>query len=75
VNGHSLGGVNGYTVLRLADGTWARTPEMTRGAFTSGDLRIDGSPAWNRTSDAFLFPGLDPKDGTRQIFLAHVARR
>jgi len=75
VNGHSLGGVNGYTILRLADGTWARTPEMTRGAFTSGDLRIDGSPAWNRSSDAFLFPGLDTKDGTRQIFLAHIVKR
>ena len=73
VNGHSVGGMNGYTVLRLADGTWARTAEMTRGAFASGDLRIDGSPAWNRRSDAFLFPGLDPKDGTRQIFVAHVA--
>jgi hypothetical protein len=74
VNGHSLGGVNGYTVLRLGDGTWVRTPEMTRGAFRSGDLRIDGSPAWNRTSDAFLFPGLDAKDGTRQMFVARISR-
>jgi hypothetical protein len=74
VNGHSQGGTNGYTVLRLADGTWARTPPMSRGSFTSGNLRIDGSPAWNRSSDAFLFPGLDAADGTRQIFLARVAR-
>jgi hypothetical protein len=74
VNGHSLSGSNGYTVLRLADGTWARTPEMTRGRFTSGDLRIDGSPAWNRSSDAFLFPGLDAGDGTRQIFVARISR-
>ena len=73
VNGHSIAGLNGYTVLRLADGTWARTPEMSRGRFTSGDLRIDGSPAWNRSSDAFLFPGLDPTDGTRQIFVARIS--
>jgi hypothetical protein len=47
---------------------------MTRGRFTSGDLRIDGSPAWNRSSDAFLFPGLDAGDGTRQIFVARISR-
>jgi hypothetical protein len=75
VNGHSMAGNNGYTVLRLADGTWARTPEMSRGPFTSGDLRIDGAPAWNRSSDAFLFPGLDASDGTRQIFVATITRR
>jgi hypothetical protein len=75
VNGHSMAGHNGYTVLRLADGTWARTPEMSRGPFTSGDLRIDGAPAWNRSSDAFLFPGLDAADGTRQIFVARIARK
>jgi hypothetical protein len=73
VNGHSLAGNNGYTVFRFADGTWARTPEMSRGRFTSGELRIDGSPAWNRSSDAFLFPGLDPGDGTRQIFVARIS--
>lgn len=75
VNGHSMAGSNGYTVLRLADGTWARTPEMSRGRFGSGDLRIDGAPAWNRTSDAFLFPGLDPTDGTRQIYVATIDRK
>ena len=73
VNGHSLAGNNGYTIFRFADGTWARTPEMSRGRFTTGELRIDGSPAWNRSSDAFLFPGLDPKDGTRQIFVARIS--
>jgi hypothetical protein len=28
VNGHSMAGNNGYTVLRLADGTWTRTPGL-----------------------------------------------
>ena len=72
VNGHSDAGNNYYTVLRRADGAWARTAEMSRGKFTGGDLRIDGAPAWNRTSDAILFPGLDPTDGTRQIFVIQV---
>lgn len=75
VNGHSTTTHNFYTVLRLADGTWARTDPVSRGRFTSGELRIDGAPAWNRAGDAFLFPGLDPGDGTRQMFLAHVAPR
>jgi hypothetical protein len=38
----------------------------------SGDLRVDGSPCWNRTSDAFLFPAI-ADDGTRQLFLAQIA--
>ena len=74
VNGHSDATHNYYTVLRRSDETWARTPPMSRGAYTSGNLRIDGSPAWNRTNDAVLFPGLDATDGTRQIFVIHIRR-
>ena len=74
VNGHSAGGNNYYTVFRRSDGTWERTPPISRGAYTGGDLRIDGAPSWNRTSDAILFPGLDPTDGTRQIFVIQVRR-
>ena len=74
VNGHSEKGNNVYTILRRSDGTWERTAPMSRGAYTGGELRIDGSPAWNRSSDAVLFPGLDPSDGTRQIFVIRVRR-
>ena len=74
VNGHSDAGSNYYTVLRRSDGRWARTPPISRGKYTGGDLRIDGAPSWNRTSDAILFPGLDPADGTRQIFVISVRR-
>lgn len=74
VNGHSAGDVNLYTVFRLADGTWARTAPVSRGAYRSGNLRIDGAPAWNRTSDAVAFPAIDPSDGTRQMFVARVRR-
>jgi hypothetical protein len=75
VNGHSDAGNNYYTVLHRTDGTWARTPAISRGRYTGGDLRIDGAPAWNRTSDAILFPGLDPSDGTRQIFVINIRRK
>jgi hypothetical protein len=74
VNGHSESGSNFYTILRRGDGTWARTAPMSRGKYTGGDLRIDGSPAWNRSGSQFLFPGLDPADGTRQIFLATIRK-
>lgn len=74
VNGHSDAGNNYYTVLRRIDGSWARTAPISRGKYTGGDLRIDGAPAWNRTSNAILFPGLDPSDATRQIFVIHVRR-
>lgn len=74
VNGHSEKGNNVYTILRRSDGTWERTAPMSRGSYTGGELRIDGSPAWNRSSDAVLFPGLDPNDGTRQIFVIRVRR-
>jgi hypothetical protein len=72
VNGHSEAGANYYTVLRRADRTWQRTAAMSRGKYTGGDLRIDGAPSWNRTSDAILFPGLDPADGSRQIFVIDI---
>jgi len=75
VNGHSDAGNNYYTVLRRADSTWERTAAMSRGKYTGGDLRIDGAPSWNRTSDAILFPGLDPSDGTRQIFVIQIRRK
>ena len=68
VNGHSDAGSHYYTVLRRADGSWARTPAMSRGKYTGGELRIDGAPSWNRTGDAILFPGLDPSDGDAADF-------
>jgi hypothetical protein len=75
VNGHSAGGENVYTVLRRSDGTWARLDPVSRGPYTGGELRIDGAPAWNRTSDAIAFPAIDPADGSRQTFVIHVRRR
>ena len=58
-----------------ADGTWARTPAMSRGTYTGGNLRIDTAPAWNRTSDRILFPAIDPADGTRQLFVIDIRQK
>lgn len=73
VVGDRKGVENFYVVFRRAD----RARMLTRGfphpGYTSGDLRVDGSPCWNRTSDAFLFPAI-AADGTRQLFVGHIVR-
>jgi hypothetical protein len=75
VNGYSEGGRNFYTILRRRDSSWIRTQGFSRGPYTSGELRIDGAPAWNRTSDQLAFPALDPTDGTRQTFVLRIVPR
>ena len=68
VNGFHRNGANNYTLYRMRDGLTGTTPELTVGGRTSGDLRIDPAPTWNRESNAFLVPGL-ADDGTRQMFI------
>jgi hypothetical protein len=76
VNGSRVGEGNIYTVLRRSDGAWARTRSFGHAGFTGGDLRVDGSPCWNRASDAFLFPAIAGDAGhTRQLFVARVVPR
>jgi hypothetical protein len=71
VNGWSQGAVTRYTLLRRADGAWIHTSEFQRGSYTSGDLRIDSSPTWNRASSQVAVPGL-AEDGTRQMFVITI---
>ena len=72
VVGDRKGVENFYVVFRRADRTRVLTHGFPHPGYTSGDLRVDGSPCWNRTSDAFLFPAI-AADGTRQLFLAQIA--
>ena len=71
VNGHGERGTNFYTFLRGADGAWFRGPGLGQGGFTSGELRIDPGPLWNRDSTQLLVPGL-AADGTRQLFVVSI---
>lgn len=71
VNGHGEKGENFYTILRRADGAWIRTPGMDQGGYTSGELRIDPGPLWNRDSNQLLVPGV-AEDRTRQLFVISV---
>jgi len=70
VNGHSEKGKTYYTVVRLADGKWVRSPGIDKGAY-SGDIRIDPAPRWNRQNNQILVPGLT-ENGFRQLFVITV---
>lgn len=59
-----------YTLYRLSDGAWFRTPPVRTKA-GGGVCRVDPAPCWNRTSDALLVPGL-AEDGSRQLFLVRL---
>jgi len=74
VNGHGSKGTNFYTFLRRADGAWFRTAGLDQGGYTSGELRIDPGPLWNRDSTQILVPGVG-KDGTRQLFIIRLTPR
>lgn len=73
VNGHGDKGKNHYTILRRSDGAWVRSPGFDQGSYTSGDLRLDPGPLWNRDSNQLLVPGLG-KDGTRQLFIITIQK-
>jgi hypothetical protein len=68
VNGHRRKNLDYYTFLRRADTAWARSASFDVKGWTSGDLRCDPAPCWNRAGDQIAFPAMAP-DGTRQMFL------
>jgi hypothetical protein len=64
---------NNYVFYRRADGANVRSRGFNIGDWLSGDLRIDGAPTWNRTSDAVIVMALDEKKAeSRQMFLIEV---
>ena len=71
VVGDRKGVENFYVVFRRSDRARVQTRGFPHPGYTSGELRVDASPCWNRTSDAFLFPAIAP-DGTRQIFVSEI---
>jgi hypothetical protein len=71
VNGHSASGKNVYTIMRRADGMWVRSDGVDQGGYTTGELRIDPSPCWNREGTQLLIGGM-ANDLTRQLFVLTV---
>ena len=73
VNGHKRTqdgiGESVYTFLHRPSGRVVTTDGFSIGAWTSGELRIDPAPCWNRTGDRILFGALDPEGETRQLYV------
>jgi hypothetical protein len=74
VNGYGQGGQNFYNIIRLKDGAWTRTAGFHQGGFTSGVLRIDPSPNWNRDASQLMVVAVD-QTGTRQIHVITIQKR
>lgn len=74
VNGSRHDSANYYTVFHRADSSYVRTRGFPHAGYTGGELRVDGSPAWNRKSDEILFPAI-ASDGTRQLFVLKIKRK
>ena len=74
VNGHGAGGKNYYTILRREDGMILRTQGFDQGGYTTGELRIDPSPNWNRDGTQLLVVAVDERK-TRQMFVLTISKR
>ena len=74
-NGYSVdrGRENSYVIVRRSDGEFARSSTFSRGPYTSGDLRIDPAPRWNRDQTALLVEAMTG-DGTRQLHLIEIEK-
>lgn len=72
VNGYKDRGQasNFYTLYQRSTGKYFRSPGVDIGQWLSGDLRQDPSPAWNRSGNKIMVPGLVGGDRpSRQMFV------
>ena len=74
VNGHRERSRNFYTFYRRKDRAWVRSQGFDVTGWTSGDLRCDPAPCWNRSSDTIVFPAI-AADGSRQMFVIRLMSR
>ena len=70
VNGYRIRDENFYAFLRLKDGATVTSLAFDVRGWTSGDLRVDPSPNWNRAGNQILVSALAADaERTRQLFL------
>ncbi len=72
VNGHKNRdkAMNFYTFFQRSTGRHIRSQGFDIGPWLSGDLRQDPSPAWNRSGNQLLVPGIVEGDRpSRQLFM------
>lgn len=75
VNGYRRGTQNFYTILDRETGDYVKTGGFDHKGWTSGALRLDAAPCWNRTATQLLIPGIaDDEQRTRQMFLISIHR-
>jgi len=74
-NGYREGTRSAYVFYRM-DGTEVHNvTAFEQTGYTSGDLRVDPSPCWNRDGTQILFPSLtNDADHSRQLFIATLKR-
>jgi hypothetical protein len=73
VNGSRKDSRNRYTFVRRSDNAWVKSDEFDVTGWTSGDLRCDPAPCWNRDSDQIVFPAIANDAGkTRQMFVIRL---
>lgn len=59
-------------IIPAPSGDVALSGSFFRGPYTSGELRIDPAPRWNRDQTALLVPAMTA-DGTRQLHLIEIS--
>jgi hypothetical protein len=73
VNGYRRNGDNVYSILRISDGAFVRTPAFDQHGWTKGALRNDQAPCWNRDSTQILFPAFSENEPvTRQLYVMRI---
>lgn len=74
INGHKIKKQQEtfFTLFHFATNRVIRTAGFPIGEFTSGALRIDPAPCWNRKSNQILFGAYDAETNTRQLFLLRI---
>lgn len=75
VNGYRTGKANSYVFLNRKTRAVLRAGPFPVDHWTSGELRIDGAPCWNRESSAVVFPAIaNDAERTRQMFLVEIGQ-
>ena len=70
INGYRVGEQNRYVLFRRSDGAHVRTEGFDVDHWTSGALRLDPAPCWNRDGTRILIPAIAGDEArTRQLFV------
>jgi hypothetical protein len=73
VNGSRKENLNRYTFVLVSDNTSITSKPFNVTGWTSGDLRCDPAPCWNRGSNQIVFPAITDNAGkTRQMFVIRL---